>query len=301
MEKIEAVFIGTVTQDQFFTIQEEPRSDRRIRASHTCVSMGGVAATAALAFGKLGGRAGLIAPVGSDDMGIHLKNLLASQPLSYCELIQAQHGSTPFSTILVEPNGKRMICYYGGCMQDFHPEQLPSHILKQADILHFAGVEPGFVESVLFWCKNNTHALLSVDGGNYSREAAEMMLPYLDIFIPDDKTVENTLGIPPSEACRYYYEKGVHYPCVTLGEKGSVAYVDKTEYFAPSYPANVIDTTGAGDNFHGAFLYGLHRGFSIENLLRFSNAFASLCCEGLGGSTSTPNYHETIQKMNTRR
>ena len=83
------------------------------------------------------------------------------------------------------------------------------------------------------------------------------MLPYVDVFIPDDKTVSKTLGCSPEDACRYYAEKGVRVSCVTMGDKGSVAYAHNTFHYAPPTKVSVLDTTGAGDNFHGAFLYCL--------------------------------------------
>lgn len=60
---------------------------------------------------------------------------------------------------------------------------------------------------------------------------------------------------------------------------------------------SVTDTTGAGDNFHGAFLYCLMQGWDIERTLRFCNTFSALTCMGLGGLAAEPTLEETLQKM----
>jgi len=147
------------------------------------------------------------------------------------------------------------------------------------------------------FCKENSDALISVDGGNYSVQTTNAILPYVDVFIPDDKTVTKTLGLEPKDACRYYHDHGVKISCVTLGSEGSLAYDGSEFYFAPPFDVPVVDTTGAGDNFHGAFLYCLLQGFGLHKTLRFCNTYSDFTCEALGGRAANPPLQKVLENI----
>ncbi|WP_418483394.1 carbohydrate kinase family protein [Dysosmobacter sp.] len=295
---LDCLFIGSTTKDTLLLVDAPPASDQRIAASavvHTC---GGVASVAASAFQKLGGSAGLITAVGdpSDVTDFIAKNIMARN-LPYASLLRVPGTNSPFSAIQVESNGKRCITHFGGCIRQLTLDMLDKQALADTNMIHLGGLEEFFCAELATYCKEHTDALISVDGGNLSREATDRMLPYVDVFIPDDKTVSKTLGCSPEDACRYYAEKGVRVSCVTMGDKGSVAYAHNTFHYAPPTKVSVLDTTGAGDNFHGAFLYCLTQKWDLDRTLRFCNAFSGLTCQGLGGLAAEPTLEETLQKM----
>jgi sugar/nucleoside kinase (ribokinase family) len=60
----------------------------------------------------------------------------------------------------------------------------------------------------------------------------------------------------------------------------------------PGFPVRVVDTTGAGDVFHGAFLFGLLRGWEGRDILTFANAVAALKCTQMGGRAGIPRMDE---------
>lgn len=298
MQSIDCLFIGSATQDVFLLVNEAPASDQRIAAKQLAYACGGIAATAASAYQKLGGRAGLITAVGKDEAGAFIREALEARALSFLQLLTLPNEASPFSAILVERNGKRMIAHYGGCMQRLRREMLDNEAFVAAKAIHLGGLSEPLAVELATYLRKATNAVLSLDGGNYSREAIDEMLPHLDVFIPDDKTVARTLGLEPEAACRYYHEKGAGMVCVTLGSEGAIAFDGEDFYREPSAPdINPIDTTGAGDNFHGAFLYCLQQGFDLQKTLRFCNTFAGLCCEGLGGTAAEPTLRLTLSRM----
>lgn len=295
---LDCVFIGSTTKDTLLMVEAPPASDQRIAATAVVHACGGVASVAASAFQKLGGSAGLITAIGKpSDVTDFIRDDIASRHLPYVQLIEIPEADSPFSTIQVERDGKRCITHFGGCIRELTINLLDKAILETAKIIHLGGLEEKFTVELAKYCKTNTDAIVSVDGGNLSREAIDHMLKYVDVFIPDDKTVAKTLGLMPEEACRYYNEKGVKIACVTMGDKGSVAYVDGEFYHADPYKVDVVDTTGAGDNFHGAFLYCLMRRWNMKRTLQFCNAFSGMTCQGLGGRTAEPTLQETLKKM----
>ena len=295
---LDCLFIGSQTKQTLRLVASPPASYQCIAASAFSHACGGVASVAASAFQKLGGSAGLITAVGDpSDVTDFIAANIAERRLPYADLIRVPGTDSPFSTIQVEASGKRCITHFGGCIRQLTLDMLDKNALAGAKMIHLGGLEEHFCGELAAYCKRNTSALVSVDGGNLSREATDRMLPYVDVFIPDDKTVAKTLGCSPEDAYRYYAEKGVHVSCVTMGDKGSVAYADGTFHYAEPVQVSVVDTTGAGDNFHGAFLYCLTQGWDLDRTLRFCNAFSGLTCQGLGGLAAEPTLEVTLRKM----
>lgn len=295
---LDCLFIGSTTYDMFLLVKEPPASDQRIEASAIGSACGGPGGTAAAAFGALGGVTGLITAVGGDEHGAEIAQDMQGRGFAMLDIQTLPACASPFSVIQVEPDGKRCITCYGGCMSGMSLSMLAPDVLARAKIIHLAGLSEPFLREAAPYCKQHSQALVSVDGGNYSRETTDAILPYVDIFIPDDKTVGKTLGMAPEDACRYYHSKGVSTSCVTLGPEGSVAFDGERFYRAAAYTkARIMDTTGAGDNFHGAFLYGVTQGFDMDKTLRFSNIYSSLTCEALGGRAAAPPLQKVLQIM----
>lgn len=295
---LDCLFIGSTTKDTLLMVEAPPESDQRIAASSMTYACGGVASVAASAFQKLGGSAGLITAVGDpSDITDFIRSNIEARMLPYVSLIQIPGTDSAFSTIQVEASGKRCITHFGGCIRQLSLYMLDKNVLANAKMIHLGGLEEHFCGELAAYCKRNTDALISVDGGNLSREATDQVLLYTDVFIPDDKTVMKTLGCSPEDACLYYADRGVRISCVTMGDKGSVAYADGMFHHAAPARVSVVDTTGAGDNFHGAFLYCLKQQWDLDQTLRFCNAFSGLTCQGLGGLAAEPTLEETLRKM----
>lgn len=279
-------------------VEAPPASDQRIAASRVLNTCGGIASVSASAFQKLGGATGLISCVGDpSETTSFIEGELGQRRLDYLEIIRVPGTESPFSVIQIEGDGKRCITYFGGCVDRLALDMLPKERLTETRMIHIGGLKHAFCAELVRWCRRNTDALISVDGGNLSRETADAVLPFTDVFIPDDKTVARTLGLAPEEACRYYADRGASISCVTLGEAGSVAFRDGRIYRQPAFPVRAVDTTGAGDNFHGAFLYCLLKGWDMPKTLAFCSAYSALTCLGLGGISGEPSLRETLSFM----
>jgi sulfofructose kinase len=85
----------------------------------------------------------------------------------------------------------------------------------------------------------------------------------------------------------------------TLGKSGVVAWDGKRFYYVPGFLVKAIDTTGAGDIFHGAFLYGVVKGWDVERNLEFSCAAAALACTAVGARDGIAPVAEIEHLMKT--
>ena len=79
---------------------------------------------------------------------------------------------------------------------------------------------------------------------------------------------------------------------ITLESEGSISFIDDKLKLVPSIKVKAIDSTGAGDLFHGAFIYSLANNFTLENSLKFSNVVGGLSVTKIGGRYSVPTIEE---------
>lgn len=297
MHLLDSLFIGSSTKDILMLVDAPPASDQRIAASYFTTTCGGVSSTAAAAHQHLGGVTGIITAVGDDDTSQFIRDDLQRQNYQYIKLFAIPDHFSSTSMIQVEKDGKRCLTCFGGCIDQVSFSMIDQEILASSKIIHLGVLNPETMLQICIYCKKHTQALVSIDGGNIPKDLADELLPYADFYIPDHKTAMSTLGMAPSEACAYYVEKGAGFACVTAAEAGSYAYDGSDFYHEHTIPVKTVDTTGAGDNFHGAFLYCINRGWSYQQAMRFSNIFASLSCEGLGGRSAVPSLEKVLPYM----
>jgi len=296
MKPLECLFIGACTEDVMMQVDALPESNRRIVARQFTRCCGGVAANAAAAFAHLGGRAGVVTAVGDDGSGDFIRGDLEKQRYAYVQAFTIPGCASAISTIHVEPDGRRSITHFGGSISRLTAGMIDRSALAGARVVHMGVLEPDCMLEIARYVKAHTGALVSIDAGNIERGLIDQLLPVSDIFIPDDVTARRAYGLEPAEACRFFREKGVRIACVTAGGDGAFGLDDSGEFHAPAHPVRVVDTTAAGDNFHGAFLYAHTRGWPLQTCLRFAAVFASLTCEAIGGRAGMPS-RERVQEI----
>ena len=145
------------------------------------------------------------------------------------------------------------------------------------------------------------------DSRENAMERMKSILPFVDIMkLSDEETALLTPFSDPEEAAEYLLGSGVRLVAVTLGSEGVLICSRDGSRKVPGFVSHVVDTTGAGDSFWGAFVSQLVRAdksleeFSIDELeefARYGNAVASLCVEKRGGLRSIPEESETFERL----
>jgi sulfofructose kinase len=125
-------------------------------------------------------------------------------------------------------------------------------------------------------------------------EGYEELLPLIDFLIsstsfPHEVTQRSDIRASLKQLSEM---TGSLFVAATLGRDGAVAYFQGEYIYSPAFAVDCRDTTGAGDAFHGGFIYGLLAGYSVEETLRFANAVAGLKCRDIGGRTALPSLQE---------
>ena len=298
MSLLDCLAIGSSAFDLLLSVERVPRSDERVSASSITSGGGGPAATAAVAMARLGLRTALVSAVGADDFGAMIVAELNRQSVATDRIQVLASTPSTISAVLIETSGHRSMAVFGGCIAAIDLEAIDFSRIAEARCVHLDGNNPDLADAAA----RHARALgvpVSLDGGNIRPEALQRLLPNVDIYIPDEQSVARQLGpMALRDACRRFWEQGPALVCITRAEHGSIAFDGETFIEVPAYTGvPIVDTTGAGDNFHGAFLFGHLAGWPLAETLRFSNVFAALCCRAVGGRSSVPSLAETRQHM----
>jgi len=246
---MQALFIGQTYIDVTFLTDHMPTGDEKHVASAYAVSFGGNAVTAAFCCARLGIVPDLLTTVADDWLG----RMFQDMAVKYGIPLHARKVRTSSLSFIMPKDGKRAIVR---CRDDDHLHPFPMLNLTGCRALHVDGHQP---EAALHYAKLCREAgiLTSLDGGGL-RDNTHELLEFIDVAMVAERLCEQ-MDLPPRAMLDYLKSRGCRIGGVTLGERGLVWY-DETgvvrEVPALKVPAvRVIDTNGAGDVFHGAYVY----------------------------------------------
>lgn len=177
-------------------------------------------------------------------------------------------------------------------------EDIDEAFVAQHKILHLENADA--VSHRLADIMHQAGGIVTVDGDGYSDEMQAMM-PKFDVFIGSEFYYTKLFG--ESEDFESNLEKvrkmGPKIAVFTLGDRGSVVKWDGGFHFAPGYKVKVVDTVGAGDVYHGAYIYALLQNMRPDEAAQFSNAVSSIKCTAIGGRAGVPNREMVDSYMKT--
>ncbi len=265
----------------------------RITERHECG--GGPAFNAACLCAMWGAPVQLISRIGEDSYGKILREILRSAGVKTDYLIQDKEIGTPYSIIIAgKKNGSRTLFNFPGCRKDVDypiPVESPKVILTDGhedrislDLLH------AFPE-----------ALSVVDAGTF-RDSTYAVAKEVDYLVCSEDFARQytgrSLDLADWSGCEEIFKEiekiNKKHAVITLGARG-LLYREKDGRLChlPAYKVQAVDSTGAGDIFHGAFAYGLYCGYSLRKNLIQCSAAAALSVQKLGSQTSIPSREET--------
>jgi len=126
------------------------------------------------------------------------------------------------------------------------------------------------------------------------REGSQELISMVDVLIASERFAEPLVGdtAPPEKALEVLHDLGPKEIIITLGSKGSIGLSGKKINFQKAFPINVVDTTGAGDVYHGAYIYGLLQGWDMQKCMRFACAASAIKCRHIGARKGIPHLKE---------
>jgi sugar/nucleoside kinase (ribokinase family) len=289
---MQALFIGQTYIDVTFLTDHMPQGDEKSVASEYAVSFGGNAVTAAFCCAKLGVKPDLIATNADDWLG----NMFHDMAEKYDVQLHARKVEKSSLSFIMPKGGKRAIVR---CRDDDYLTSFPVLELDGCRALHLDGHQ---ADAAMFYAQRCRKAgiLTSLDGGGLRTNTHEL-LAFIDVAMVAERFCQQ-MDKTPAAMLDYLKSRGCKIGGVTQGERGVIWYDESgavRELPALALPqARVRDTSGAGDVFHGAYVYSYldnpFRGW--EEHFRFARLAASHKIQHLGNEAGLPTL-EAIKQV----
>jgi len=222
---------------------------------------------------------------------------LSQEPMDISGVGTIPGASSQLSIILVdEPTGERTIIWDRDDRLIFQPRDVPREIINSGQLLHLDGHdEDASIEAALLAREAGMKVCLDVDK---VQPRVEELLRLSDFAIPTIGFLQRFTGRQDWRSALLDLDQITPgFTAVTLGREGCAAVWEGRVWEIPGYRIVPVDATGAGDVFHGAFIYGLFQNWSIRRILRFSNAAGALACTRIGARRGIPALDETLKFM----
>lgn len=290
------VGIGACVMDTLVSVPHYPNEDTKLRAESSKPAGGGPVATGLVAAAKLGCDAEYIGVLSDDAGGRFLKDDFKKYGVG-TDNITVKSGYRSFTSViwLSAETSSRTCVFDKGNLPPLVLDEKQIQAVKNAELLMVDGNEMDAAVEAAKIARESGVKVLYDCGGLY--DGVERLLALTDIMIPSEEfAIGHTGASSAEEAAKKLYE--MYKPrivVVTQGKKGGLLYQGNDIVSYPIYPANVVDSNGSGDVFHGAFAAAVEKGFDYEKCCHFSSAVSAIKCTGVGARESVPNF-ETVKK-----
>jgi sugar/nucleoside kinase (ribokinase family) len=291
---MQALFIGQTYIDVTFLTDRLPVGDEKHVASAYAVSFGGNAVTAAFCCAKLSMQPDLLATVADDWLGRMFLDMAAK----YKIVIHPRKVTSSSLSFIMPKEGKRAIVR---CRDAEYLHPFPDLDLAGCRALHVDGHQPDAAIHYARLCRSRG-ILTSLDGGGVRSNTHEL-LAFVDVAMVAERLCEQ-MDLTPAQMLDYLRRRGCQIGGVTLGERGLLWYDEsgrvRSEPALPVPAEHVVDTSGAGDVFHGAYIYSYLADPTRrwEGHLRFAQAAAAHKVQRLGNEAGLPTLAdiESVQR-----
>ncbi len=289
--------LGQCSLDFLCTIPEYPEPDTKCEFLDFLVQGGGPVATALVVLARWGVSTRFAGLVCRDRFGEEILDGLADEGIDTKWVVTRETGRSQVAMICAEPESGRRTIFWGRPEgPPLAPEEIPPGLLEGADVLLLDGL---FLEVSLGLARRARERGIPV-----VLDAGSLRPGMLDLVRLTDHLIaaENFFrafrpGKPAAERLDALRRMGPELVAVTLGKEGSLGSWGEGAMRLGSLPVRAVDTTGAGDVFHGAYIYALLEGLSPPDRLRWATVAASLSCRRLGGRSGIPRREEVEARM----
>jgi len=291
--------MGVACLDQLLLWNDMGAPVRKARIVDRQTQGGGMAATAMVAVSRLGGQAELWAAVGTDWVGDLILRELQDEGVDTSQAARLDGKGSLLVTVSVDqPTGERHFVHSTG---QHHADTAVGDLarLESAGCLLIDHGLPGAEARAAQRARElGVPVVTDTEGLGERNRAVFAHVDYAVLSRDCAQTLD--AGGDWREAGRRVQDLGPGCVVVTLGD-GGLACLDGDEYEeVPAFPVDVVDTTGAGDVFHGAFCFGLTQGYPLHDNLVFASAVAALKCRRLGGRSGIPSLEEVFDFLGER-
>lgn len=308
-KKFDVCCVGHMCTDVLIRpVNELPRRGELALVQSVHVRNGGCAMNTAIGLARLGIKTAMAGKVGDDEFGSFLSNVLQKEGVNTRGLLKENGAMTSASVVTIDNSGERSILHCLGTNGTLCYEDIPVDIVMQSKILFIGGtlLLPRFdgTDAARLLKEAQAAGVITAmdtawDASGRWMEAVAPALAYLDWFLPSVEEAEQLVGTrDPEKLCRSFSERGVKNIVIKMGEDGCLVKPQGEEAFIiPVYPAEKVDTAGAGDAWCAGFLAGLVKKCDAEFAAKLGNAVGAQCITEAGTTAGLKSYGTTLRFM----
>lgn len=283
MSDFDVVGVGLNATDTLLTVTHFPAYAGKAPIVEEMLSPGGQVASALVACARLGLRAKYIGTIGDDERGRIQRESLAGSGIDLADVQLRRNCPNQSAYIVIDRStGERTIFWRRDECLRIHPEEITEQQIACGRLLLIDGHDtPAVARAAEIARARGIPVVVDVDT---IYAGFERVLPNVDYLVASSEFPAAWTGesdpFRALEMIQTHY--GMRVAAMTLGAHGALARVNGKYVYSPAFVVNCIDTTGAGDVFHGAFCYAVLKDMAMTEALEFANAMAALNCTALG-------------------
>ncbi len=299
----DVVGLGLNATDTVIRVREFPALGGKERLLSSSMQAGGQIATALVTCQRLGLRARYIGTLGDDTGGQFQLASLRREGLDIKYVRVARRTPNQLAYIIVdEATGERTVFWDRHPRLAITPSELRPEALRGARALLLDGCDVEACFTAARWARSQGIPVVADLDTIYKK--VEKLFPFIDYMIASANFLPALTGDNDPFRVLEYMAREFRMAAtgMTLGRDGALVLWKGRFHYSPGFVVETVDTTGAGDVFHGAFVYGLVSGWEMHRTLDFANAMAGLNCTALGarGGISTRARAEKLMKTGQR-
>ena len=278
----DVVGMGLNAVDHLCVIPRFPKYEEKLRMEEFRRAGGGQVASAMVACATWGLRVKYIGKVGGGDLGTFSLATLKEAGVDVSDVGVVEEAMNQFAFILIDKTtGERTIIWTRDDRLKMLPEEVPVDAIASGHILHLDGHDaPAAARAAREAGRLGVKVVVDAET---VKEGTGEMIANADYVVASSEFPQRFTGLADRrEAIRQIEKSGAVCVVSTLGKTGSLCLHDGRFLETRGFKVDCVDSTGAGDVFHAAFLYGLAMGWEMEKILEFSNAAAALNCTEIG-------------------
>jgi len=278
---VDLVGVGLNATDTLISVSELPQPGSKAVVHSLKVMPGGQVATAVIACASWGLRTRYIGKLGDDSAaGVH-RDAFSSAAVE-THITTVPNCSSAQSHIIVDGSGERAVLWHRDARLAIAPEELNREWITSARALLVDGCDTAAATQAARWAREAGVPVIADLDDVYP--GIETLLNFVDyLIVSRDFPAQISGKADLREALPWVQQRfGSRLAAATLGTEGVVAWDGQQFWSAAAYQVPVVDTTGAGDIFHAAFIFGLLQGWPLQRMLDFACAAAALNCTAAG-------------------
>ncbi|MBY7144466.1 ribokinase [Virgibacillus sp. NKC19-3] len=279
--------VGSINMDLVVSAYKRPSAGETILGKDFQTVPGGKGANQAVALSRLGAEVNMIGRVGEDELGSNLMRFLEKENIVLNSVESVTDVSSGVAVITLAEQDNSIIVVQGaneyvtpGYVQKFEEQIAKSDVVLAQLEIPIESVE----ETARLCHKHNTTFILDPAP---AQELSPLLLDYADYMTPNQSELTHLSAIGEMTLEQYPNK------LIVTGGKDGIAYFDGSSIKRiPSLPVTVLDTTGAGDTFNGAFGYAISKKKDVHAACKFANAAAALSVKKMGAQGGMPTIDE---------